>query len=177
MVQWLERWLGNQEDLFQLRPNGFSSLVGDKVVGKNGSRHNYCSCVILRIHGNKDNSQPCHLAANQCKCEVWEYHHCCCFNHRRHRIDVVIAVITTDRKTEQGWRYLIVIFFLLLTRGDQNQVKARRGHFPESCCQVDRKKTGQAKAGNLKSKTLEDKVPGISPTPPHLKHLSIQRVY
>ena len=29
--------------------------------------------VILRIHVDKNNnSQPCHLEANQCKCKVWE---------------------------------------------------------------------------------------------------------
>ena len=32
------------------------------------------NCVILDIHVVKNNnSQPCHLVANQCKCKVWEY--------------------------------------------------------------------------------------------------------
>ena len=32
-------------------------------------------CMTLCIHvdnNNKNNSKPCHLAANQCKSEVWE---------------------------------------------------------------------------------------------------------
>ena len=32
------------------------------------------NCMLLGIHveKNNNNSQPCHLAANQCKCKVWE---------------------------------------------------------------------------------------------------------
>ena len=65
----------------EVRGTGFYSssdqlfFLSSGIGGRNLMDPNTINCVIFRIQVgkiNKNNSQPCHLAANQCKCKVWE---------------------------------------------------------------------------------------------------------